>query len=381
MDLLNVYLNGRPDMKRFSTFLVLFMIVPLYAVTVSDIEEIRLRTESSRSELQPADRNLVEEFWETSLNTMLLSATAQDIVDIRRGLEAQMGTEPLSFYTSGYVAAAKRFLLTAFANVARMEDAAKQQLLEQNLMVLTAQLKNPALADIVLGRINDKDPVVRYWAVKAVTNSGVIQQLSSEITRDPETEEKILNALKERIGFEQQVEIQTMIINFAAAMDHPVARDILLAVADKRIESYKNWSIDNGDLDSRLLIAMGNTALISPDAEVKRIFACKFAALYSLVFQAYMKGEAILTGPQVDQVISVILEVDKAVLAKMLNVPQTGIFRALQRKVGLDREYETIFGDRLRAGDLGTLYKFDYGKDASGKAITEPPAIGEPPVR
>ena len=367
-------------MKRFSTFLVLFMIVPLYAATVSDIEEIRLRTEGNRTELQASDRSAIEEFWETSLDTMQLSDTAQDIVDIRRRLEQQIGAEPLSFYSSAYDAAAKRSLQTAFSNVARMEDAAKRALLEENLMVLTAQLKTPALADIALGKINDKNPVVRYWAVKAVTNSGVIQSLSAEITRDEATEEKILDALKERIGFEQQVEIETMIINFAAAMDHPVARDILLTVADKRIEAYKSWIIDKGEMDSRLLIAMGNVVLISPDADVKRAFAQKFAELYALVFQAYMKGADLLPDAQLEQVISVILEVDKEVLAKMLNVPQTGILRDLQRKVGLDRDYETIFGDRLRAGDLGNLYKFSYGKDASGKAITEPPAIGEIPA-
>lgn len=367
-------------MKRISTFLVLFMVVPLYAATVSDIEEIRLRTEGNRTELQASDRSAIEEFWETSLDTMQLSDTAQDIIDIRRRLEQQMGAEPLSFYSSAYDAAAKRSLQTAFTNVARMDDAAKRALLEENLMVLTAQLKTPALADIALGKINDKNPVVRYWAVKAVTNSGVIQSLSAEITRDEATEEKILDALKERIGFEQQVEIETMIINFAAAMDHPVARDILLTVADKRIEAYKSWIIDKGEMDSRLLIAMGNVVLISPDADVKRAFAQKFAELYALVFQAYMKGADLLPDAQLEQVISVILEVDKEVLAKMLNVPQTGILRDLQRKVGLDRDYETIFGDRLRAGDLGNLYKFSYGKDASGKAITEPPAIGEIPA-
>ncbi|MBL7214520.1 MAG: hypothetical protein ISS71_02445 [Phycisphaerae bacterium] len=367
-------------MKQITVFLVFFLVFPLHAVTTSDIEEIRLRTENNRSELQTADHTLIEEFWETSLNTMLLSETAQDIVDIRRRLEEQMGDEPLSFYTSAYILAAKRNLQTSLENVARIEDAQKQQLVKQNLMVLTAQLKNPSLADTALPLLNDKNPVVRYWAVKAVTNSGVIQLLSSEITADEKIEEKILNALKQRLEFEQQVEIQTMIINFAVAMDHPTAREILLTIADQCIDAYKNWSFEHGGMDAELLIAMGNIAMMAPDAEVKRTFARKFAELYSLVFQCYMSGQDVLSDAQIEQLINVILEVDKAVLGKMLSVPQTGVFRAIQRKVGLDREYETIFGDRLRSGDLGTLYKFDYGKDASGKPITEPPAIGEPPA-
>lgn len=368
-------------MKQISILLVLLMMTPLFAVRLEDIEEIRRRTEASGAELDSTDRSLIEEYWETALNTMLLAGSAEDIVIIRRHLEEQLGTQPLSFYTSAYIAAAKRHLETAFSNVTRIGDAQKQELLEQNLMVLTAQMKSPALADIALAKIDAKNPVVRYWAVKAVTNSGVIQLLSSEITRDEETQTKILNALKERIGLEQQVEIQTMMINFAAAMNHPVAREMLLTIADRRIEAYKNWSIENGPMDSRLLIAMGNLTLMSTDAEVKRDFAHKFAQLYALVFQAYMKGESFLPPQQLEQVIGVILEVDRTILPKLLNVSQTGVLRAIQRKAGLDREYETIFGDRSRAGDLGTLYKFDYGKDAAGKAITEPPAIGQPPVQ
>ena len=91
-------------MKQFSLFLAFLIVVPLYAVTVSDIEEIRLRTEGSRSEVSSADSELIEEFWETSLNTMLLSDVSQDIVDSRRQFEEQMGSEPLSFYSSVYIA-------------------------------------------------------------------------------------------------------------------------------------------------------------------------------------------------------------------------------------------------------------------------------------
>lgn len=369
-------------MKQLSVLLVSFLILPLYGVTASDIEGIRQRTEGNRMEVSDADRSLINEFWETSLNTMLLSDNAQDIVDIRKRVEEQAGREPLSFYTTAYINAAKEKLRTAFENAAQISDVKKRRLIEQNLMILTAHLKNPSLADIALPHVNDKNTVIRYWAVKALTNSGVIQMLTADVTADKEMETKILTALNERLAFEDQVEIQMMIINFAAAMDNPVAREILLTVAEKRIEAYKNWSIEPKytNLDTRLLIAMGNIAMRTQNAEVKSIFAHKFAELYALVFQAYMSGANVLTEAQLEHLIGVILEVDRTVLDKMLNVTQTGIFRALQRKVGLEREYETIFGDRLRAGDLATIYKFDYGKDSAGRPITEPPSIGQPPA-
>jgi hypothetical protein len=59
---------------------------------------------------------------------------------------------------------------------------------------------------------------------------------------------------------------------------------------------------------------------------------------------------------------------------------KTGVLAAIRRKTGLDREYETLFGNRMMAGELAAKFRFDYGKDASGKAITAPPELGPIPV-
>ena len=366
---------------KYLPLLLISVIAPsLFAISAFDVEEVRLRTESSRSELQSADRGLIEEFWENSLNRMLLSDDVLEIVEIRKQLEDQKGSQPLSFFASAYVSVAKQDLQTAFENIGRMEDAPKQQLLDQNLIILMAELKSPDLASIALARIDDADPVVRYWAVKALTNSGIIQSLGSPVTADEEIKAEILSALKQHLESEQQPEIYMMTIKFAAAMNHPIAHEILLSMADKRIAAHMSWSVEYEMMDAKLLIAMGNVVMKTPDAGVKSTFARKFAELYSLPFQCYFLGQEVLSGEQLDQAESVILEVDDIVLANMLNIQKTGILKAIQRKVGLEREYENIFGDRLRAGDLGTLYKFDYGKDASGKAITEPPKLPNPPA-
>ena len=366
---------------KYLPLLLISLIVPsLFAISASDVEEVRLRMEGSRSGLQPADRSLIEEFWENSLNRMLLSDDILEIVEIRKQLEDQKGSQPLSFFASAYVSVAKQDLQTAFENIGRMGDAPKQQLLDQNLMILTAELKSPALVSIALGRIDDTDPVVRYWAVKALTNSGIIQSLGSEVTADEEIKAEILSALKQHLETEQQFEIYMMTIKFAAAMDHPIAHEILLTIADKRIAAYMNWSVENEMMDAKLLIALGNVAMMTPEAGVKSMFARKFAEYYSLVFQRYFIGKEVLSDAQIEQVVAVILEVDEMVLPKMLNIPTTGILKAIQRNIGLEREYENIFGDRIRLGELETLYKFDYGKDDSGKAITEPPKLPEPPA-
>ncbi len=370
-------------MKRILVCLsLLFIMAPcLYAIDVTEISEVRLRNEASRSELDSTDLGLITKFWDKAINTMLLSDDSQEVVEIRRQIEEQKGSMPLSFYTSAYISGANESLKVAFQNAQRIDDPVKKQMLEQNLMILTAQLKDPELAELALSRLDDGDPVIRYWAVRAVTNSGVIQALSSEVTADEDAKAAILNGLKGRIVFEQQADIMVMIINFAGVIDHPTAREILQTIAERRIESYMNWSVESEEVDTKLLIAMGNIAMIQEDEAVKASFARQFARLYALVFQRYQMGQDVLSDWQIEAAVTVILEVDKEVLAKMLNIPQTGVSRAIQQNSRLDREYESIFGDRLRKGDLAMIYQFEYGKDASGKPLTEPPQMPAPPAK
>ena len=358
---------------------VLFLAsVAVSAVKTTDIEAVRLRVDGTSAALTTSDQSAIQSFWERALNTMLLTKDIQEIVEIRRQIEQQKSRQPLSSYAAAYNAAALEFLAIAFDNVNRIEDPAKQQLLKQNLMVLAANLQTPKVASIAIERINEKDPVVRYWAVKAVTNAGVIQSLSDEIMGDDATRTAILDALKQRIEFEQQVEIQAMIIQFCAAINQPAAREILLTIADQRIPAYMDWSVENEIVDIKLLIALGSTAMMQSDAAVKTEFAGKFAVLFSLVFQRNMLGQEVLSDQQIEQNNSVILEVNDKILKSMLNVSQTGVFNAMRQHRGLDRVYETIFGDRMRTGDLATIYKFDYGKDAGGKSITAPPTLPAP---
>lgn len=362
----------------FFGIILSFAISSVFAVKTTEIQMVRLQTDGRSSELSASEQGVIKSFWENALNTMQLTDDVQEVVEIRRQIEQQKSIQPLSAYAAAYISTADDYLKIAFDNVSRIEEDAKRQLLEQNLMILAANLESPKLASMAIERMDQKDSVVRYWAVKTVTNAGVIQSLSDEIMADEDTKVQILNALQQRIEFEQQSEIQTMIIQFCAAVNHPTARDILLAIADQRIAAYMDWSVDREIMDAKLLIALGSTAMMQSDAGVKSDFARKFAELYSLVFQRYTMGQKILSGQQIDQNISVIAEVNDRTLKGMLNVSQTGVLIALKQKRGLDRVYEKIFGDRMRSGDLAAIYKFDYGKDATGKAITEPPKLPAP---
>jgi hypothetical protein len=367
-------------MKRILCVLAVFFItLPVFsAIDTREIESLRQRLVSASSTVSAADEAVIAKFWRTGLDRMFLASDPAEVVEVRKQLTGQKGGENLSFYATAYIAEAFKDLQVAFETVERIENPAKKALVDRNLMILAAEIASPKLAPLALQRFGDEDEVIRYWAVKAVTQPAVIEELTRGVTPDPEMTEAILKGLLEQSASESVAEIQKKMIVFAGAVDHPLSQQMLTGFADKRIEAYKNWTVTNESLDIPLLNALGCTA-VSQSGDTKSLFGQKFAELYSLVIQRYMKGQTVLPAKTVEQLIAVIAEVDQSCVSKSLEI-QTGIVRAIQRKTGLEREYDTLFGNRMMAGELALKLRFDYGKDASGKALTAPPELSAPPV-
>lgn len=355
-----------------------FCISAAYSVNTTEIESLRLRTQGGSSELTSSDKSTIAKFWTEALNQMLLSKSSNEIVEIRRQLESQKGDDFLSYYATAYITQAKTDIQEAFQNVVRLEDSQQRQMLEQNLMILVANLQSPELAPLALQHFEDKDAVVRYWAFKAVTQPAVIQQLTSEVTRDEQTTEAILNALEVQAATGLYPETQKMVINFCAAFDQLKARDILLAIANKRIAAYKDWTVNDESPDAVLLTVLGAIAEQNADPEVKKVFGRTFAELYALVLQRYLQGKDTFSSEHIDRLLTVIAEVDQTALDKIMGV-KTGILAAVKRGQGLESQYETLLGNQMFRGQLAEKYKFDYGKDASGKSLMAPPKLGPMP--
>lgn len=358
----------------FSLLLGIFCVSVVYAVNSNEIESLRLRSQGASSELSSSDKEVIAKFWTEALNQMLLSKSSNQIVDIRRQLEAQKGDDFLSYYSSAYASQAKSDIQEAFQNVERLEDPLQRQMLEQNLMILAANLQSPQFVPLALKHLNDKDAVVRYWAFKAVTQSAVIQQLTSDITRDEQATDAILIALQTEATSELYPHVQKMVVGFCAAFDQSKARDVLLLVANKRIIAYKNWTVNDESPDTLLLTVLGAIAEQNSDPEIKKVFGRTFAELYALVIQRYTQGKEVFSSDRIDVLSTIITEVDQSVLDKVMGI-KTRILDAIRLGRGLDTQYETLLGNQILRGQLGDKYKFDYGKDAGGKAITSPPEL------
>lgn len=366
-------------MKKLSCLLGFICVAVGYSVSTAEIEALRLRVENSSVELTASEKNVISNFWSGTLEELMLAENSKDCVEIRKQLAAQKGSTHVSNYAAAYIEHAKSAIDTAFVHAQRLQGTQHRQIVKRNLMILTAELQSPALAPLALQRLDDEDVVMRYWAFKAVTNPAVLQQLTSQSAGGENALTAILAGLKEQISVVTQAEIQKMIIGFCGAIDNPAARDILLSIADRRIEVYRNWTVTDELLDTRLLTALGNIAMFR-DGPDKQNFGRKFAELYAAVIQRYLKGQEVLSAEQTEPLLTVIAEVDQNVLGQTMGI-KTGILTSLQRKTGLEREYETLFGDRMRPGQLAALLNFDYGKDDSGKSITAPPELGPVPEK
>ncbi len=364
-------------MKNLSYLLVFVCMAVAYSVSTTEIETLRSSVQDSSAELTASEKGVISKFWSATLDQMMITDSSIECAEIRKQLAEQKGSEYLSHYATVYVAEAKTAIEAAFGDAQRMENAQQRQVIERNLMILTAELKSPGLASLALQRLDAEDDVTRYWAFKAVTHPVVIEQLKSDIVGDEKTTQAILTALHKRASIETQAPIQKLVIRFCMAFDDPLARDILLLIADNRIRAYRDWTVSDEVLDVSLLNALGNGAVLREDPD-KSIFGHKFAELYALTIQRYLKGKDTLSKEDVGRLLTVIAEVDQSVLGKSMGI-KTGIFLALKSKRGLEREYETLFGDRRRPGLLAEKFNFDYGKDDSGKSITVPQELGPMP--
>lgn len=369
-------------MKKTVLFLVAtgLLGVNSWAVPAEEIAALRQQAQTSGVALTDADRAVIDKFWRVAMDAILLSEDPTQLVSIRRQIQQEKGPELLSFYATGYLQSGRTHLKTAFETVAKMEASEKKTLLERNLMILTAQLQSPLLVELGLERLADSDNVVRYWAVKTVAGTGVAQQLTAETTGDEVLTGTILKALAERVSLEPSTDILRTIVTFAAMVNRAEAREILIAAAQRRIKAYMDWAVEDEQFDSVLLTTMGQVVLANRESKEYTPVAQGFSELFSLVFQRYLTEPSTLTDAQKNALLTVIAEVDSQILTKVMGVPQTGVLRAIQRRTGLAREYETLFGSEMQAGELGIRLKFDYGKAADGKVKTAPPKLSAAPI-
>jgi hypothetical protein len=370
--------------------IVLSLTASAKAVMTKQIDLVVQKTLLNNELLESTDFEVIDAFWGEALYELLFAEDFSEIVSIRNQIFVRRGgTEP-SQYSVVFITSAQKHLKTAFDKIESWETSRRKAWIERNLIILTAQLESPKLLELGLRMIGHRDGTVRYWAVKTVTNPGVIGQLNSETSPDAELSTRIIRQLETTAMNETHPEILSLIAAFAGQVNGPPAKELLIRIVDLRTRAYEEWTVKYELMDAKLLRSIGNE-ILSPASEQSRpALCCKFAQLYSYVMQRYILGEGILSEITKQQLASVLVEVEQSVLDRLLGRPQSTIKKAVEKILtsrtaeqkdysALQQEHDSLLGSTARKGDLAAALNFDYGKNPDGTAITSPKKLGPPP--
>jgi len=369
---------------------VLALSAVVEAVSTRQIDAVRQKALLNEEALESADFEVIDAFWAEALTELLSLGDFTEIVNIRSQIFARRGGAEPSQYSVGFIASGQKHLTAAFDQVQNWETDQRRTWVERNLIILTAQLESSELVELGMRMIEHQDSTVRYWAVKALTNPGIVRELNADASVLAEPAARIGRQLEATAEKETHPEILSLIATFAGQVNRPQAKQLLIRIVDLRTSAYENWTVKYELMDAKLLRLLGNEILSQESQQTKAEMGRRFAQLYSYVMQRFILGEGILTDTQKQQLASVLVEVERSVLDRLLGRPQSSIKKAVEKILtrrtddqkdysALQAEHDSLLGTATRKGELPGALNFDYGKNPDGTAITAPKKLEPPP--
>ena len=258
-----------------------------------------------------------------------------------------------------------------------------------NLLILIDGLDSPRLTDLAIGKLKDKNTIVRYWAVHCLTNPNIIKKLNGGGTSNLRLARRITDELKGLVE-SSSPEVISLIVKFAAEVNIQETENLLVQIADMRIKKYTDWTVEYELLDSDILKSLSSKIATTEPGESESAtnsgnsdIARRFGQLYSYVIQRYVKGKEFLSDTQKNQLVSVMVETEDKCISKLTGRIQTGIRRAIEQDdtIALLQEHDRLLGDETTQGQLPLKLKFDYGNTSGSRKSTAPLALKEPPKK
>ena len=361
------------------------------ALSTREMDAVRQKALLNKEVLENADLAVIDAFWEEALTEMLYEVNLSNIVSVRSQIFARRGNPEPSQYSEAFIDSGKKHLTAAFDELQKWQSDERKALVEQNLIILAAQLESSKLLELGMRLIGHENSTVRYWAVKAVTNQSVVRQLNSDTSLLKEPAARIIEQLKVTADKETNPEILSLIATFAGRVNGAEAKELLTKIVDLRTIAYENWTVKYELMDAKLLVVLGNEILSQSSKQAKSELGRKFAQLYSYAMQRYILGDNILSEASKQQLASVLIEVEQSVIDRLLGRPQSSIRKAVERILisrtdepkekdysALQAEHDALLGSSAGKGELGAALNFDYGKNPDGSAIISPKKLAPP---
>jgi len=366
---------------RFYFIAVLFVMLNLSSVSRGLINTREIDRVRGKSVLNNKDLQVVDSF---------VGAVVQELMRTRDfSSVARLHTTLMSRYSSAQESAqqqyVEQFTESAYKHISRalemskgLEPEDRRFKVVANLLIIVDNMEDVRLAGLAVNFLEDQNEVVRYWAVRSVTGSAVTKKLNVPSASNLRQAKAIISGLESMVG-QSSPEITGLMARFAANINISQGQELLLKIADERIRAYADWTVKWELLDATILKLLCDK-MVEAKGRQRAEPGRRFGQLYSYVIQRYVKGRDRLTEQQKQQLVSVMVEVEKSCISKLMESPQTTIKGAAERGdyQKIMDEHDRLLGNKERAGQLLLKLEFDYGQNGGGKVVG-PSVLGERP--
>jgi len=353
--------------------LLIVYLTPAVAVDTRTIETVRGKKVLDNSDLQAIDAFVAEGVIEILGTEDFSTISSTRSIILANSASTEAGQVQ---YAEQFSASAKKHIGAALEKAEGLKPATRSFKVLVNLLMVLDGLSDLRLIDLPLKYVDSDKAVIRYWAFHCLTNPQVIEKLNTG--KETDAVRKIAGRLDTAISMSNP-ETLGLIATFGGSITASDGESLLLKVADRRIASYSDWSVQYELIDASILQLLSDKmAANNPGkAEAGR----RFGQLFSYVFQRYIKGANQLKQSQKEQLASVLIETEKNCVNKLTGKPQMSIKRAIEAGElnALLEEHNILLGNAAKAGQMPSALGFNYGKDLGGSPLMAPLQLPEPP--
>ena len=365
--------------------LVAFLVLVINPGSVADpIDVVR-----NKGVLDAEDFKIIDDFIAQKIQELVRTRDFTSIAKVRTVILSKQSTQ--GQYAQKFSESARKHIADGFRQADALRRPERETAVIINLLILMDGLQDLGLADLAIERLKHENMVIRYWAVHCLTNPGVISQLNSAANPNSNQATVIAGQFKELIETSSP-EIIALIAQFAAGVNIPQGEELLLQIADVRINRYADWTVKFELYDCAILKFLSDKIpLASEDLNItlpttgstKPQIARRFAQLYSYAIQRYVKGDGFLNDIQKSHLVSVLVETENKCIGRLLDRPQLTIRRAIERNNIKDilAEHDRLLGSATTPGQLPAKLSFDYGTNRTGLKLAAPLPLPNPPTK
>lgn len=357
--------------RAFFTFLVVGLVLAMFSVSRAVVDLRRIKEVHGKSVLTQQDMQVIDEFMQDAV---------EDLVRTTDFTQVSKTRTTILTYQSSQAQYAQQYSESAYAHITAglqeartdIRDDSRRFKVIANLLILVDSLKDPRLVDLAIGEIKHPNSAVRYWAVRAATDTGLWAKLSQNQATASQLAGRVFTECSQLVDGSSP-EVLHLMANFAGRFTTPQAQGLLVQIADVRIGRYADWSVKYELTDGAILGVLCDklVAGTTPDPELAK----RFGLLFSYVVQRYIKGQETLKPMSRNYLASVMIGTEEKCLGRLIGTPQAGIRRAVEASDlnALQAEHDRVLGAANQAGALSSKLNINYG--AEGQSQPAPPTL------